>query len=102
VLDALYIYKLLVNKDKSEFYIKKTVFLGFEISLGKVRIEPTKVDAIRTWPRPRNTMEVQGFIGFANFYRMFIKNFGDIVRLLHYLTKKGIEFHWDEKYEQAF
>jgi hypothetical protein len=47
VLDALYIYKLLVNKDKSEFYIKKTVFLGFEISLGKVYIEPTKVDTIR-------------------------------------------------------
>jgi hypothetical protein len=47
VLDVLYIYKLLVNKDKSEFYIKKTVFLGFEISLGKVYIEPTKVDAIR-------------------------------------------------------
>jgi hypothetical protein len=47
VLDALYIYKLSVNKDKSEFYIKKTVFLGFKISLGKVYIELTKVDAIR-------------------------------------------------------
>jgi hypothetical protein len=32
VLDALYIYKLLVNKDKSEFYIRKMVFLGFEIA----------------------------------------------------------------------
>jgi hypothetical protein len=47
VLDALYIYKLLVNKDKSEFYIKRTVFLGFEISLGEVYIELTKIEAIR-------------------------------------------------------
>jgi hypothetical protein len=47
VLDALYIYKLLVNKDKSKFYIKKTVFLGFKISLGKVHIEPTKIEAIK-------------------------------------------------------
>jgi hypothetical protein len=47
VLDALHIYKLLVNKDKSEFYIKKTVFLGFEISLGEVRMELTKIEAIR-------------------------------------------------------
>jgi hypothetical protein len=46
VLDVLYIYKLLVNKDKSEFYIKKTVFLGFEISLGEVYMEPTKIKAI--------------------------------------------------------
>jgi hypothetical protein len=47
VLDALYRYKLSVNKDKSEFYIKKTVFLGFEISLGIVYLEPTKIEAIR-------------------------------------------------------
>jgi hypothetical protein len=92
VLDVLYGYKLLVNKDKSEFYIKKTVFLGFEIALGEVCIEQTKIEAIRTWPRPKNTIEVQGFIGFANFYRMFIKNFSDIVRPLYNLTKKDIEF----------
>ena len=34
VLDVLYMQKLLVNKDKSEFYITKTVFLSYEISLG--------------------------------------------------------------------
>ena len=48
VLDALHEYKLLVNKDKSEFYIKKTVFLGYEISLGWVKIEPEKLEAVRT------------------------------------------------------
>jgi hypothetical protein len=47
VLDALHRYKLLVNKDKSEFYIKKTVFLGFEILLGIVYIELTKIEAIK-------------------------------------------------------
>jgi hypothetical protein len=47
VLDALYTYKLSVNKDKSEFHVRKTVFLGFEISLGEVYIEPTKVEAIK-------------------------------------------------------
>ncbi|AEO55654.1 hypothetical protein MYCTH_2052313, partial [Thermothelomyces thermophilus ATCC 42464] len=34
VLDTLYTYKLLVNKEKSEFYIRKTVFLEYKISLG--------------------------------------------------------------------
>jgi hypothetical protein len=36
VLDTLYIQKLSVNKDKSEFYVIKTVFLGYEISLGQI------------------------------------------------------------------
>ncbi len=48
VLDALYAQKLSINKDKSEFYVTKTVFLGFKISLGQIRIEPTKVEAIKT------------------------------------------------------
>jgi hypothetical protein len=47
VLDILYKYKLLVNKDKSEFYIKKIVFLGYKIFLGRVKIEPEKLEAIR-------------------------------------------------------
>jgi len=34
VLDILYIQKLSVNKDKSEFHVTKTVFLGYEISPG--------------------------------------------------------------------
>ena len=70
----------------------KTVFLGYEISLGQIRIEPTKVKAIKAWPIPTNITEVRGFTGFANFYRMFIKNYGNIVRPLYDLTKKDVEF----------
>jgi hypothetical protein len=33
---------------------------------------------------------------------MFIKNFSDIVRPLYDLTKKDIEFQWNEEYKQAF
>ena len=47
MLDALYAQKFLVNKDKSKFYVIKTVFLSFEISLGQIRIELTKVEAIK-------------------------------------------------------
>jgi len=92
VLDALYTQKLSVNKDKSEFHVTKTVFLGYEISPGQIRMEPTKVEAIKAWPIPTNTTEVRGFIGFANFYRMFIKNYSDITRPLYDLTKKDVEF----------
>ena len=58
VLDVLYMQKLLVNKDKSEFHVIKTVFLGYKVSLGQIRIELTKVEAIKAWPIPTNTTEV--------------------------------------------
>ena len=47
VLDALHAHKLSVNKDKSEFHVQKTVFLGYEIVPGQVRMEPSKVEAVR-------------------------------------------------------
>ena len=69
---------MLVNKEKSEFYIIKMVFLGYEISPGQIYIEPLKVEAIKNWPIPINVIEVRGFIRFINFYRMFIRGYGDI------------------------
>ena len=92
VLNALYQYKLLVNKEKSEFYITKTVFLGYKISPSQIYIEPLKVEAIKNWPTPTNVIEVRGFIGFINFYRIFIKGYSNIARLLYTLTGKKAEF----------
>jgi hypothetical protein len=39
-----------------------------------------------------NTIEIRGFIGFANFVRIFIKNFSDIAKPLYKLTKKDTIF----------
>ena len=47
MLDTLYKQKLSVNITKSEFYVTKTVFLGFEITLGQIRIELAKIEAIK-------------------------------------------------------
>jgi hypothetical protein len=36
-------------------------------------MEEKKVEAVVNWPRPTNKVEVQSFLGFANYYRRFIK-----------------------------
>jgi hypothetical protein len=45
---------------------------------------------------------VQSFLGFCNFYRRFIREYGRIARPLTILTKKGIPFKWIEQCEEAF
>jgi len=45
---------------------------------------------------------VQSFLGFANFYRWFIKGFSKIVKLLTDLTKKGIKWTWTPSCQDAF
>ena len=54
----------------------------------------SKILAIQNWPTPKTVKQVQSFLGFANFYRHFIKNFSKIALPLTTLTKKDIkEFH---------
>ena len=102
VLDVLYQYKLSVNKEKNEFYVIKTVFLKYEISPSQIRIEPSKVEAIKNQPIPINVIEVQGFIRFINFYQMFIKGYSNIARPLYTLIGKKAKFQQGIEQEDIF
>ena len=62
-----------------------------------------KVESIRNWKPPLSVKKVQIFIGFANFYRQFIKDFSKICILITE-TLKGdkTKFFWGRKQNQAF
>ena len=57
-----------------------------------LRIDPQKVKAVLDWVQPINLKEVQGFIGFANFYCQVIQDFSKIVKPLVGLTRKEVSF----------
>jgi hypothetical protein len=61
-----------------------------------------KIKAIKDWTPPTKLKEVRSFIGFANFYRCFIKDFFKICRPLHNLTKKDVLFIWSPTQQAAF
>ena len=66
------------------------------ISEGHVGMDPVKVKGVEEWPVPTCKREVQSFLGFINFYRRFIKDYGRIAKPLTILTgntpwKWGIE-----------
>jgi len=62
----------------------------------------TKVEEIRAWSTPEKVVHVQSFMGFANFYRRFIKGFSKIAKPLTDLTKKGIKWTWTPSCQEAF
>ena len=73
------------------------------IEAGKgVRIDPAKVEAITNWESPTSVSGVRSFLGFANFYRTFIKNYSDLTLPLTQLTHKGALYQWTNQCEQAF
>ena len=87
---------------KSTFETQEVDFLGYQIKNGQYSPCSIKTAAIKDWPVPTNLKELHSFIGFCNFYRMFIANFLQIAHLLHLLTKKDQEYVWGEAQQQAF
>jgi hypothetical protein len=62
----------------------------------------SKVSGVKDWPVPTKVKHVQAFLGLANFYHRFIKDFAKIVRLLTILTCKDQPWIWNEEQQLAF
>jgi len=94
---------LQLDIDKCEFEVKQTKYLGFVIDTETgIQTDPDKVKAILEWEAPKTATAVRSFLGFANFYRTFIKNYSDIAMPLTKLTHKDVEFSWSYDCQQAF
>uniref|UniRef100_A0A803K1K2 Gypsy retrotransposon integrase-like protein 1 n=1 Tax=Xenopus tropicalis TaxID=8364 RepID=A0A803K1K2_XENTR len=66
-------------------------------------MDPGKVRAVLDWAQPFSLRAIQRFLGFANYYRQFIKNFSLIVAPITNLTKKGADPSiWPPEAVQAF
>lgn len=104
VLRKLWDGGLFLDPAKSEFARKKIKYLGFIVHAdGKgLETDPKKVEAVRNWKAPRTQKEIRRFLGFANYYRMFIPNYSKIARPLTALTGKGTPFSWGKDQETAF
>uniref|UniRef100_A0AAQ4P314 Reverse transcriptase/retrotransposon-derived protein RNase H-like domain-containing protein n=1 Tax=Gasterosteus aculeatus aculeatus TaxID=481459 RepID=A0AAQ4P314_GASAC len=65
-------------------------------------MDPAKVSAVVEWPTPDSRKKVQQFLGFANFYRRFIRGFSATAAPLHALTSPQVAFHWSAEADAAF
>jgi hypothetical protein len=86
ILEKLKSAGLQANIKKSEFSVIKTKFLEYIISTEGIAVDPDKVSAIMKWERPIKVKKLQSFLGFCNFYRLFIENFSCVAKLLYQLT----------------
>ena len=102
VLQRLRENKLYAKQSKCEFFKEKIEFLGFILSSRGKMMAPSKVASISGWPKPNNKKDIQRFLGLANFYRRFVKNYSYIVAPLTALTRKEHEFCWNKKENEAF
>ena len=79
---------LFVKLDKCIWKVREVGFLGVIIGEDGVRMEKEKVQGVIEWPVLKSVKDVQKFLGLANYYRRFIKDFAKIVRPLYEMMRK--------------
>ncbi len=89
VLQCLLTHQLYAKIEKCDFHQTSVSFLGYVISSGGVAMEDKKVQAVIDWPQPVTLKELQRFLGFANFYRRFIRNFSTVAAPMTSMFKRG-------------
>ena len=83
-----------LNPKKSHFAILKEKLIGHIISKDGIKIDPSRVEAIKNIGFPRSKKEVQSFLGKVNFLRRFIPNFVETVNLVTNMLKKDNIIKW--------
>ncbi len=69
-------------------------FLSFVVLAQSIKIEEKKIEIIKEWPKSQLVRDIWIFLNFANFYKMFVRNFSKITTpliLIIRTTHKSIE-----------
>ena len=102
VLKRLEENNLYVKPEKCMWKVRKVPFLGVVMGEGKVEMEKEKVGGVLKWPIQQCVRDVRKFLGLANYYRHFVKDFAKVALPINRLTRKDEKWRWGEEQEKAF
>ena len=66
VFDRHIQFNLKIKPKKCQFFSTSVLFLGHVLLAKGFSANPEKVEKVKTWPVPKNTKEVQSFLGLAS------------------------------------
>lgn len=103
VLAKLRQFQLFLKAEKCTFHQSSVHFLGYVIDNTGIHMDEGKIEAITSWPLPSTIKELQRLLGFANFYRRFIKNYSTITSpITNLLRDKHKSLSWTPTATEAF
>ena len=102
VLEKMAEYDLYLKLEKCIFKQRTITYLGLVIGEEEICMDPLKVEAVYTWPPPRNLHELCVFLGLIGWLQPFLEGFSHKSHPLNLLTKKGVEFNWTPECQIAF
>ena len=102
VLKKLEKNDLYIKPEKYIWKVQKIRFLEVIIGPIRIKIEKEKVNRVLSWLEPKNVKDIRKFLGLANYYRRFIKDFAQVARPMNMLTRKDVKWQWRKEQQKAF
>ena len=87
---------------KSFYMLLKVKFLGHEIGNNTIKPTPSKIEAIKRIPSPKEKKDVMQFLGSVNFYSKFIEKLHINLKPLYTLLHDDVKFQWTPELEKIF
>ena len=72
MLKTLRTYWLYAKFSKCEFWLNSVAFLGYVVSSEGIRVDPQKIETIKSCSRPISPSDIQSFLGLAGYYHRFV------------------------------
>ena len=94
-----------VKPNKCSFLMRRVQYLGYIVEDGKLSPNPTKISAIKEFPLPQSTKELQRFLGLCNYFGRFVKNFAELASPLTSLQNspaKSFKQNWNKSSDELF
>ena len=115
VLQRLQSIGLKLKSSKCHFLQSEVLYLGHRVSADGISTDPDQIVAVQGWLVPNTVKQLRSFLGFASYYRKYVKGFSNIAGPLHDLVtmlNKEIKYHgkikgafqqrWNEICDEAF
>ncbi|GKC69068.1 reverse transcriptase domain-containing protein [Tanacetum coccineum] len=93
---------LVLNWEKCHFMVTEGIVLGHKVYSAGLEVDKAKIDVIAIQPPPTSVKAIRSFLGHAEFYCRFIKDFSKISRLMTKLLEKDAVFDFNKECIEAF
>ena len=90
------------NLEKCKFLTENISFFGLIVGADGIKMDPSKVEALKGARSPTNASELKSFLGLATFCSRFIPNFSTLTGPLRKLLQQNTVFSWEDCHEKAF
>ena len=102
IFERLKQFNVQVKPSKCLLFKQEVLYLGHIVSREGIKVNPEKIEVIRTMPPPKNVKGVRSFLGVTGYFRRFIKGYGELAEPLIKLTRKNNRFLWTNECNNAF